>query len=319
MPKGAPKGGWQTRSADRLSISDGSPCAEKAVLARFDWLAVGIYLSTRNGALADDSALAKRSEAGNLAAWSRRPKELMFDLQTRPLWASPPRRRWMLLEIERMSKEIAVSGPEPLTEDEQEIFEKQEEVIKGMFAGMTNAAIAFEVIKARRLYRTEYATFADYCQLKWGKGVRSIYRLLKAAEVRDNIVTSMSHDSDGYWRGLAEGASENAMLELAKIPEQKRLPILKKVTEQEGGKPTASAIRKERKRSEHKTQPKSKPVHKLDLQRNGEHRSIDHWREWFIDGIDWAVQLYGETTEAQMKIVEHIKKVLLEGLEKEKQ
>ena len=73
-------------------------------------------------------------------------------------------------------------------------------------------------------YRSDYETFADYCQERWGFKRAHAYRLISAAKV-----TEMSPMGDKI-------TTERQARELGKVPEDQRQAVLDWATEKADGK-----------------------------------------------------------------------------------
>jgi len=46
-------------------------------------------------------------------------------------------------------------------------------------------------IRDNRLYREVYGTFEEYCKEKWGMSRPRAYQLIRAAEIKDNLSTTV--------------------------------------------------------------------------------------------------------------------------------
>lgn len=78
----------------------------------------------------------------------------------------------------------------PLTRQEERRLQNCEEVIEKGLNTFYDVGTALTEIRDSRLYRTTHATFADYCQERWGMSRRRGDELIAAAAVVDNVRTN---------------------------------------------------------------------------------------------------------------------------------
>lgn len=76
-------------------------------------------------------------------------------------------------------------------------------------------------IRDRKLYRIEYATFADYCKVKWGMSDRRARQLMGASEVVADIAKS----------GTIVPKTESQARPLTKLPRAQRAEAWQKAVE----------------------------------------------------------------------------------------
>jgi hypothetical protein len=95
---------------------------------------------------------------------------------------------------------------------------------------------AFSIIHAKRLYRQQYATFADYCaaRWKWPIGERRGYQWLTHARV----VVALKKSAP-----MVQIPNERQSRELALLPERFQAQVWKRLLDT-GRKPTAASVRK---------------------------------------------------------------------------
>lgn len=77
-----------------------------------------------------------------------------------------------------------------LTTGEANQLAELETVIERGLQTFIEVGNALWEIREKRLYRAEYATFADYCRQRWGLQQSRAYQLLDAAEVVRNLQSS---------------------------------------------------------------------------------------------------------------------------------
>jgi hypothetical protein len=111
-------------------------------------------------------------------------------------------------------------------------------------------------VRDAKLYRAKFATFEEYTESR-GVSIRQAYRYMAAAETAKELknVTNVSHDSDPINIEVIEGASENALNELAKTDPEKRAKVAAKAAKNNGGKLTAKAIKEAAAELDHKAKP----------------------------------------------------------------
>jgi hypothetical protein len=79
--------------------------------------------------------------------------------------------------------------PEVLSDIERQELECCEKVIASGLQVFFQFGRALLTIKNRRLYRTDYATFENYCRIRWNISRFYAYRLIGAAEVTQRLLT----------------------------------------------------------------------------------------------------------------------------------
>jgi hypothetical protein len=77
--------------------------------------------------------------------------------------------------------------PLPLTLTERQALDRLETVIRDGLPTFYAVGEALTTIRNQHLYRTEFRTFEEYCLQKWDIGRASAYRMIDAAEVKDNV------------------------------------------------------------------------------------------------------------------------------------
>lgn len=86
-----------------------------------------------------------------------------------------------------MLKVVATNMGVGLSADEQAQLEAYEVVIANGLQTFYEVGTALADIRDSRLYRQQYRTFEDYCDQRWGMQRAHAYRLIEAAEVRENL------------------------------------------------------------------------------------------------------------------------------------
>jgi hypothetical protein len=75
-----------------------------------------------------------------------------------------------------------------LSEEEAKEFDACEQVIQTHFRSYFESAKALKLIHDKRLYRAEFVSFDAYAMEKWGWGRSYAHRLVKAAEIVEEII-----------------------------------------------------------------------------------------------------------------------------------
>lgn len=76
---------------------------------------------------------------------------------------------------------------EILNIDERNELERCEVVIRQGLETFIEVYSAYKVIREKRLYRSEFSTFEEYCQIKWGMPRRHINRMIAAGDTVVNL------------------------------------------------------------------------------------------------------------------------------------
>jgi hypothetical protein len=132
--------------------------------------------------------------------------------------------------------DILASAPlkSDLTMDEQARKEQLELVIKSANDMNARAVQALTEIRDKRLYRNKYATFEDYCRLRWGHSRAQINREIAAAHVVE-VLAPIG----------AKIENESVARPLVGLTDEQMVAAFEVAKEQAGDKPlTAKIIRK---------------------------------------------------------------------------
>lgn len=85
-----------------------------------------------------------------------------------------------------------------LTPSERREFAIHEEIITEGLVNFIEVGRSLAWVKNRRAYREDFATFEDYCRLKWGLNRSRAYRLIGSSGVVDALVRArISLDANG--------------------------------------------------------------------------------------------------------------------------
>ena len=103
----------------------------------------------------------------------------------------------------------------PLSQDEARSLAEYEKVVERGVETFVEVGDALEAIRDGKLYRAEYRTFEEYCQKRWGFCRDYAYKLIRAAEVVENV--------DNCLQGPL---TESQARELGRIPEDRRQDVL---------------------------------------------------------------------------------------------
>lgn len=90
-------------------------------------------------------------------------------------------------------------------------------------------------IKTDRLYRSQFDTFKEYAEQRWGYSESYLNRLITHAEILEQITPIGVNES--------QLPNESQARELAKVESEKRAEVWQETVEATGGKPTAKAVK----------------------------------------------------------------------------
>jgi len=121
-----------------------------------------------------------------------------------------------------------------LTGRELSRFRKCEAVIEKGLETFRDVGGALLEIKEQALYRSDYTTFAEYCQKRWGFSDRHARQLISDAKT----VATLDR------KNSSEILTQSQATELGKVPAEDRKKVLDWATEKADGAPlTAKAIK----------------------------------------------------------------------------
>lgn len=92
---------------------------------------------------------------------------------------------------------IRTEEAKPLTLAETKTLAECEDIIGKGLKTFKEVADALQDVRDQRLYRAKYATFEDYCRLKWGITARYANRIVLAGEVVKNLDQEQLVSADG--------------------------------------------------------------------------------------------------------------------------
>lgn len=111
----------------------------------------------------------------------------------------------------------------PLSTEEASALAEHEFTISQGLAAFVAVGLALLDIRERKLYRTEFKTFDEYCRRRWNFGARRGEQLMAAAEIAEEMRTSGS----GFTL-----ENERQARALAGVPPHLREEVLDRVKEQ---------------------------------------------------------------------------------------
>lgn len=130
----------------------------------------------------------------------------------------------------------APSNSLPLSPEEEQDLERCEKVLMRTKKGVEEAWAALDEIWSKRLYRSQYGSFKEYCKEKWKFSRAQGYRLLKAHETMKTV--SPTGDTSNLT------INERQLRELAKAPKEKQTDVFKKAQRKSGsGKMTNRQVK----------------------------------------------------------------------------
>ena len=110
---------------------------------------------------------------------------------------------------------------EKLTVIERNNLVELEETIQKHLSAFYEVGFALMQIRDNRLYRETYATFEEYCKEKWDISRPRAYQLIKAAEVHDNLSTTV----DNLSTIVDIPQSESVLRPLSPLPPQEQREV----------------------------------------------------------------------------------------------
>jgi hypothetical protein len=114
-----------------------------------------------------------------------------------------------------------------LTAVETDYLAECEDRIERGLQTFVEVGAALAMIRDNKLFRADHATFAEYCEKRWGFTDRRARQIIEAAEIGNMFPVENSRQA----------------AELARVPEAERADVWAKANETTGGKLTAAAIR----------------------------------------------------------------------------
>lgn len=100
--------------------------------------------------------------------------------------------------------------------------ERAEQAVKDVNRGMERFAQELKQIKDLGLWKGGYDSFADYCNTRWGRTVRTVQRALKVHITRQKLLAVASSAE----KPVIEAASTRKIEEVAKAPEDQQMAHL---------------------------------------------------------------------------------------------
>lgn len=127
--------------------------------------------------------------------------------------------------MNRFQAPISLPTQKEISKQEKEQLVLYERIIEKGLKTFVEVGEALMEIKQARLYRQQYPNFDDYCQKRWGIGIRQSQRLIRAAKVVQNLQTK------GDPR-VALPRSERQIRPLAGLPADQQCEIWREVSQE---------------------------------------------------------------------------------------
>jgi hypothetical protein len=108
--------------------------------------------------------------------------------------------------------ESSIDATEPISLAESKRLIELEKIIKAGCQTFVEVGTALAEIRDARLYKSDFATFEDYCIGKWGWSKQHCYRLIECAPIA---------------KSNPQVTRINQARELAKVPKEKRESVIK--------------------------------------------------------------------------------------------
>ena len=132
-------------------------------------------------------------------------------------------------------RELAES---PLSPEEQSLFRKCEKHVQEGLAQFIAVGRALLTIRDQRLYRAEYRTFGEYCDVRWQFSERRINQFVEAAQAYDDIA-----ESEPMVPRYPLPSNERQTRPLVALPKSQRASAWLEAVEANGGKaPSGSQV-----------------------------------------------------------------------------
>lgn len=128
------------------------------------------------------------------------------------------------------SSVVEVVDESPLSADEQDVFDVQEQAIGKSLESFIACGKAFAIIKNRRLYRQSHSSFDAYVQERWGMSAAHAYRNIAAAQV----VAALPE-------GAPVPSSESQARLLSRLEPEEQAEVWEEAVERSNGAPATAA------------------------------------------------------------------------------
>lgn len=99
---------------------------------------------------------------------------------------------------------IPSNTPTQLSKAEAQQLSKLESVISKGVKTFMQVGFSLQEIRAERLYRQEYSTFENYCQIRWGWSRRHSDRMIEASAIAHSLRPIGPISNEGQARELAK-------------------------------------------------------------------------------------------------------------------
>ena len=119
---------------------------------------------------------------------------------------------------------------------ESKLLIELEAVVSEGKDSFVRVGMALAEIKAKRLYRSDFETFEEYCRTRWGWSRQHCYRLIDAAEVVSGL-SGCNPMGDTQTPAI----NERTARELVSVPKPKRAAVLKRAAA--SGRVTGESVR----------------------------------------------------------------------------
>jgi hypothetical protein len=124
-----------------------------------------------------------------------------------------------------------------LSETEQGERQKLEQIIKDQAMGFYPLGCAFKEIMLKKLYRSIFKTFEEYCKSEFDMTVRLVNYLMSASDVMDNLRQNQNNCS-------VLPSRESQVRPLASLTPEQQIEVWTKAVEESDGKvPTAKTVK----------------------------------------------------------------------------
>lgn len=122
-------------------------------------------------------------------------------------------------------------APETMTQAEKKLFTAKERVLEHHFGTFKQAGEALLVIRDKRLYRENHASFDIYCRDRWGMSKTQANRLIAAAQTAGNLETPETAE-------VVNRLTEGSIRPLTSLKPETQKKVVQRLAAQQAKHPT---------------------------------------------------------------------------------
>jgi hypothetical protein len=153
--------------------------------------------------------------------------------------AAPEAEEPTVLESEETAK-VESQDKAPLSSEERTLLQESEKVIEAGLGQFVTVGIALSQINRSKLYREQFPTFKEYCQVRWNLGPKYAYRLIESADCVAGLKEAA--EAKGY---KVLPSNESQVRPLTKLEPKRRVTAWNRAVKiAEGSNVTAEVVEK---------------------------------------------------------------------------